>query len=187
MKKGWIEIITGSMFCGKTQTLVDRVVRAKIARRKVQVFRPVLDARLDVTQIRPHNNGVGIDAIYVEGAGDILPLIEQNTDVVAIDEAQFFDWTLTEVCDALAERGMRVILAGLDMDFRGEPFGPMPALLAQAEVVDKLRAVCMRCGDPASRSQRLVSDQPADNDGPIVWVGGSMLYEARCRSCFETR
>ncbi len=181
---GWIELICGSMFSGKTEELIRRVKRARIARQKVQVFKPVLDDRYLVEKVSSHD-GLHWDALTVHDAGEILSLVEDDTDIVAIDEVQFFDWTIAEVCEELANRGKRVILAGLDMDFRGEPFGPMPLLMAQAEAVDKLQAICVVCGAPASRTQRLINGSPANYDDPVILVGASEVYEARCRRCHE--
>jgi thymidine kinase len=184
--RGQIEVICGSMFSGKTEELIRRVRRAQIARQKVQVFKPSLDARYTTEQIASHN-GLRAAAVPVDNAGEIASRVEPDTDVVAIDEAQFFDDTIVEVCEELANRGIRVIVAGLDMDFRGEPFGPMPFLMARAEEVDKLRAICVRCGAPASRTQRLIDGEPASYDDPVILVGAAERYEARCRHCHEVR
>ncbi len=181
---GWIEVICGSMFSGKTEELIRRVKRATIARQKVQVFKPALDTRYNAEKVSSHN-GMHFDARVVSRASDILALVEDDTDVVAVDEVQFFDWAIADVCAELAERGKRVIVAGLDMDFRGEPFGPMPLLMAQAEVVDKLQAICVRCGGSASRTQRLINGRPANYDDPVIMVGAAEVYEARCRACHE--
>lgn len=181
---GWIEVICGSMFSGKTEELIRRVRRAVIARQEVQVFKPVLDDRFAVEKVASHNR-VHWEAVPVESAGAILGLVEPDTTVVAIDEAQFFDWTIADVCNQLADRGVRVIVAGLDMDFRGEPFGPMPLLMAQAERVGKLQAICVVCGAPASRTQRLINDQPAWYNDPVIMVGANEVYEARCRHCHQ--
>ncbi len=181
---GWIEVICGSMFSGKTEELIRRVRRAQIARQKVQVFKPVLDNRYAVEKVTSHN-GIHFEARPVKDAAELLSLVEPDTTVVAVDEVQFFDWQIAEACKRLADRGTRVIVAGLDMDFRGEPFGPMPLLMAQAERVDKLQAICVRCGAPASRTQRLINGQPAAYDDPIILVGASEVYEARCRHCHQ--
>ena len=181
---GWIELICGSMFSGKTEELIRRVKRAQIARQKVQVFKPQIDDRYAVECISSHN-GMHIDAIPVSSAADIAAQVDPDTEVVAIDEVQFFDWEIAEVCNQLADEGKRVIIAGLDMDFRGEPFGPMPLLMAEAEIVDKLSAICVVCGAPASRTQRLIDGQPASYDDPIIVVGANELYEARCRKCHQ--
>lgn len=172
------------MFSGKTEELIRRVRRAQIARQKVQVFKPSIDTRYDTERVSSHN-GMHWDAIPVDRAEKILELVEEDTTVVAIDEAQFFNWEIAHVCEILADQGVRVIVAGLDMDFRGEPFGPMPLLMAQAEKVDKLQAICVRCGQPASRTQRLINGRPASVDDPVILVGASEVYEARCRHCHE--
>lgn len=177
---GSIEVVCGSMFSGKTDELIRRLVRATIAKQKVQVFKPAIDVRYAVEKVTSHT-GANFDAIPVEKAVDIRERIEKDTTVVAIDEAQFFDPEVVEVAQELAARNIRVIVAGLDMDFRGEPFGPMPTLMAKAEKVDKLHAICMSCGNEASRTQRLVNGKPARYDDPVVIVGASELYEARCR------
>jgi len=181
---GWIEVICGSMFSGKTEELIRRVRRARIARQKVQVFKPILDNRYHVEKVSSHN-GLHWEAVPVGNAREILERLEPDTTVVAVDEAQFFDWELSQVCTELARRGLRVILAGLDLDFRGEPFGPMPLLMAEAEEVTKLQAICVVCGAPASRTQRLIDGRPAAYDDPVILVGGSESYEARCRHCHE--
>lgn len=181
---GWIELICGGMFAGKTEELIRRVRRAHFARQKVQVFKPALDNRYAAERVSSHN-GVHLDATAVSSSQEILDRVDPDTTVVAVDEAQFFDGRIAEVCDELADQGMRVIVAGLDMDFRGEPFGPMPILMTQAEQVDKLQAICMVCGAPASRTQRLVNGQPAFYDDPIILVGAQEAYEARCRRCHD--
>jgi thymidine kinase len=177
---GSIEVICGSMFSGKTEELIRRVRRAQIARQKVQVFKPHIDIRYSPKRVHSHN-GMQWEATPVEHSHDILEQLEANIDVVAIDEAQFFDPGIVAVCEALADRGLRVIVAGLDLDFRGEPFGPMPQLLARAEHVDKLQAICVVCGAPASRTQRLINGRPAAYDDPVILVGAAEVYEARCR------
>lgn len=184
LSSGQVEVICGSMFSGKTEELIRRVRRAQIARQKVQVFKPSIDNRYGTEQVSSHN-GMHWDAIPVDRAERILELVDDDTDVVAIDEAQFFNWEIAHVCEVLADQGVRVIVAGLDMDFRGEPFGPMPLLMAQAERVDKLQAICVRCGRPASRTQRLINGRPASVDDPVILVGASEVYEARCRHCHE--
>ena len=181
---GWIEVICGSMFSGKTEELIRRVRRAQIARQKVQVFKPRLDDRYQFERVASHT-GMHLDAIVVDGAREIPQLVAPDTTVVVIDEGQFFDWTIADVCDFLADNGRRVIIAGLDLDFRGEPFGPMPLLMAQAERVDKLQAICVVCGAPASRTQRLINGQPASYDDPVIMVGAEEVYEARCRHCHQ--
>jgi thymidine kinase len=182
--EGSLEVICGSMFSGKTEELLRRLRRATIAKQKVQVFKPQLDDRYGVERVTSHD-GLHMEARPVASAREILDLLEPDTTVVGIDEAQFFDWEIANVIQELAEAGKRVIATGLDMDFRGEPFGPMPILLAQAETVDKVRAICVVCGDVASRTQRLVDGHPAAYDDPIIVVGASEKYEARCRACHQ--
>lgn len=177
---GSIEIVCGSMFSGKTDELIRRLVRATIAKQKVQVFKPAIDIRYAVEKVTSHA-GSDFDAIPVQKAADIHKKLAADTTVVGIDEAQFFDPEIVQVAQELASRGIRVLVAGLDMDFRGEPFGPMPVLMSMAESVDKLHAICMVCGDEASRTQRLVNGKPARYDDPVVIVGASEMYEARCR------
>jgi thymidine kinase len=181
---GSIEVICGSMFSGKTDELIRRLVRATIAKQMVQVFKPAIDVRYAVEKVTSHA-GSDYDAIPVEKAAEIREKIEPNTTVVGIDEAQFFDPEVVQVAEELATRGIRVLVAGLDTDFRGEPFGPMPVLMSMAEHVDKLHAICMVCGDDASRTQRLVNGRPARFDDPVVIVGASEMYEARCREHHE--
>lgn len=177
---GRIEVICGSMFCGKTEELIRRVRRAIIAKQKAQVFKPIIDNRYSIEHITSHD-GQAIQAQPITSPQEINSLLSPETTVIAIDETQFFDESLIEVTSLLAERGIRVILAGLDMDFRGEPFGPMPKLLCVAEEVTKLQAICVICGEHACRTQRLVNGQPARYDDPIIMVGAKEVYEARCR------
>jgi len=181
---GSIEVICGSMFSGKTDELIRRLVRATIAKQKVQVFKPAIDVRYAVEKVTSHA-GSDYAAIPVEKAVEIREKIEPDTTVVGIDEAQFFDPEVVQVAEEFATRGIRVLVAGLDTDFRGEPFGPMPVLMSMAEHVDKLHAICMVCGDDASRTQRLVNGKPARFDDPVVIVGASEMYEARCREHHE--
>jgi thymidine kinase len=181
---GSIEVVCGSMFSGKTDELIRRLIRATIAKQKVQVFKPAIDIRYAVEKVTSHA-GANYEATPVASAAEIREKLDSDTTVVGIDEAQFFDPEVAEVAQELAARGVRVIVAGLDMDFRGEPFGPMPLMLAKAERVDKLHAICMVCGDEASRTQRLVNGKPAKYDDPVVIVGASELYEARCRKHHE--
>lgn len=181
---GSIEVVCGSMFSGKTDELIRRLVRATIAKQKVQVFKPAIDIRYAVEKVTSHA-GSNFDAIPVEKAAEIREKLDADTTVVGIDEAQFFDPEVVEVARELASNGIRVIVAGLDMDFKGEPFGPMPVLMSLAEDVAKLHAICMVCGDEASRTQRLVNGEPARYDDPIVIVGASEMYEARCREHHE--
>ena len=181
-KSGWLEVITGPMYCGKSEELIRRLRRVKIAKQKVKVFKPVLDNRYSKKDVVSHS-GNSIEAVPVDHPEEILERIDDTVDVVGIDEAQFFHEDLIEICEKLADQGIRVILAGLDRDFRNEPFGPMPALMARAEYVNKLHAICIQCGEPASRTQRLIDGQPAAADDPVILVGASEVYEARCRSC----
>ncbi len=181
---GWIELICGSMFSGKTEELIRRVRRAEIARQTVQVFKPVLDDRYDKRNVWSHS-GVHCEAETVDRASQILPLLRPSTTVAAIDEVQFLDWAVADVARVLADRGLRVIVAGLDLDFRGEPFGPVPLMMAEAEMVDKLHAICVVCGAPASRSQRLINGEPANYSDPVMMVGAKEVYEARCRDCHK--
>jgi len=175
---GWVEVITGSMFSGKSEELIRRIRRVQIARQKVQIFKARLDDRYAVDHIVSHSD-LKLPSEVVSQAREILERVEADTEVVGIDEGQFFDLSLVEVVNALADRGIRVIVAGLDQDYMGRPFEPMPQLLAIAEYVDKTLAICMRCGAPANRSQRLVTSTDR------VVVGGSEQYEARCRRCFH--
>ncbi len=181
---GLIEVVCGSMYSGKTEELIRRVRRAQIARQRVQVFKHALDDRYAVQAITSHN-GARIEAVAVTGSGEIMAGIKPDTDVVAVDEVQFLDAGICQVAQALAQRGVRVILAGLDTDFRGDPFGPMPHLLAAAEDVTKLAAICMVCGAPATRTQRLVEGRPAQYTDPVIFIGAREAYEARCRRCHE--
>jgi thymidine kinase len=183
---GWIEVICGSMFSGKTEELIRRVRRAKIARQKVQVFKPAIDTRYADREVTSHN-GLQVEAVPVESVTQVRALIEPDATVVALDEVQFFENDVLGLCQELAGRGTRVIVAGLDTDFRGEPFGPMPAIMAEAELVDKLQAICVVCGGPASRTQRIINGQPAAYDDPVILVGADEAYEARCRGCHEVR
>lgn len=181
---GSVEVITGSMFCGKTDELIRRLRRASIAKQQVQVFKPAIDDRYGSAQVTSHA-GSSYEAIPIAGSAEILEKLEESTTVVAIDEVQFLDDGVVALVNQLAEKGLRVIVAGLDTDFRAEPFGPMPALISQAERVDKLHAICMECGEPAARTQRLVDGRPAKYDDPIVIVGADEMYEARCRKHHE--
>ena len=181
---GWIEVICGSMFCGKTEELLRRVRRAVIARQRIQVFKPAIDHRYGVSRVASHN-GLAWDSEAVSSSSEILERLKPDTTIVAIDEVQFFDEGVAGVCHQLAMRGLRVICAGLDLDFRGEPFGPMPRLMAQAELLDKLHAICVVCGAPASRTQRLIDGQPARFTEPVIVIGASEKYEARCRDCHQ--
>lgn len=183
-KTGILEVITGSMFCGKSDELIRRLRRAKIANKTIQVFKPAIDNRYAEAKVVSHA-GNEFDAVAVEKAADIRAQLKTDTAVVGIDEAQFLDAEIVAVVKYMADNGVRVIVAGLDTDFRGEPFGSMPTLTAQAERVDKLHAICMVCGGDASRTQRLVNGSPANYNDPIVIVGASEMYEARCRTHHE--
>jgi len=180
---GWIEVICGVMFSGKSEELIRRVRRAIIAKKRVQVFKSHLDERYSGIYHVSSHDGRTVEAVPVDTPDQIAHLVLPETQVVAIDEAQFLDASVVPLVTALANRGVRVILAGTDSDFRGEPFGAMPQLLAIAEVVDKLHAICVICGNPASRNQRLIGGRPARYDSPTIMVGGDESYEARCRSC----
>lgn len=177
VEKGWIEVICGSMFSGKTEELIRRINRAKIANQKVCIFKPQIDVRYDEEKVVSHNAN-SIDSIPVDHSNKILTLVG-NAEVVGIDEAQFFDIDLPMVCNKLAEKKVRVILAGLDMDFKGKPFGPMPTLLAMAEYVTKVHAICMQCGGVAGYTFKKVHNEQT------VELGEKDLYEARCRTCFN--
>jgi thymidine kinase len=181
-KDGWIEVICGSMFSGKSEELIRRVHRVQIAKKKVQVFKPTIDTRYSIQYIYSHN-GTKIEAINISNSKELLEKIEPDTEVVAIDEAQFYDKGIVTICQKLADQGRRVMVTGLDQDFRGEPFGPIPELLAVAEYIDKLQAICMICGSPASRTQRLVNGKPAKYSDPTILIGAKETYEARCRKC----
>jgi thymidine kinase len=168
------------MFCGKTEELIRRLRRAVIARQKVQVFKPIIDNRYQVAKVASHS-GVAFEVLPIEKSSHLMGKLNPETTVVGIDEVQFFDAGILSVIQKLVDDGKRVICAGLDTDFRGEPFGVMPTIMAIAEHVDKLQAICMVCGEPASRTQRLVNGEPAYFDDPIIIVGASEMYEARCR------
>lgn len=183
-QEGWIEVICGSMFSGKSEELIRRIRRAKIAKLSVQAFKPVIDDRYHAEAIASHN-GLIADAEPVQHAIEILGRVHSDTDVIAIDEVQFFDHQIVDICQQLADQGKRVICAGLDQDFRGQAFGPTPLLLAVAEYVTKLQAICVQCGGPANRTQRLIDGKPANMDDPIIQVGALEQYEARCRHCHE--
>ena len=184
-RHGWIEVVAGVMFSGKSEELMRRVRRALIASREVQLFKSHLDDRYGgVFRISSHNGGQ-VEAVPVRNSAHLGEKVRPETEVVAIDEVQFLDDGICQIADALADSGMRVIVAGTDMDFRGEPFGPMGSLLARAERIDKLLAICMVCGDAATRNQRLIDGEPAPADGPTIHVAALDSYEARCRRCHE--
>src|SRR6266704_4119002 len=182
-RPGWIEVIAGVMFSGKSEELIRRVRRAVIARKRVQVFKSHLDARYAGIYSISSHDGRTVEAIPADSAAQIGQQIDPIAHVIAIDEAQFMDDGIVPLVTSLASRGRRVIVAGTDTDFRGEPFGPMPELMAIAEVVDKLHAICVLCGGPASRNQRLIGGRPAPYNSPQIMVGGTESYEARCRMC----
>lgn len=179
-KNGWVEVICGGMFSGKSEELIRRVRRAKFGNLSVTVFKPAIDNRYDSKSVVSHN-GSSIVAHPVRSSKDILTYIKEDIDIVGIDEVQFFDQEIISVADELVSRGIRVILAGLDTDFRGEPFGAMPQLMALSESVTKLNAICPVCSSPASRTQRLINGKPASYDDPVILVGASESYEPRCR------
>jgi thymidine kinase len=182
-RAGWIEVICGVMFSGKSEELIRRVRRAIIAKKRIQVFKSHLDERYaGIYQVSSHD-GRTVNAEPVDTTEQIARLLLPDTQVVAIDEAQFLDAGIVDLVTTVANRGLRVIVAGTDTDFRGEPFGAMPQLLTVAEVVDKLHAICVVCGNPASRNQRLIEGKPARYDSPTIMVGSAESYEARCRAC----
>jgi len=183
-QSGWVEVICGSMFSGKSEELIRRVRRAQFAKQKIAVFKPHIDNRYSEEEVVSHN-GAKVIARPVESSKDIWAYISDEYDVIAIDEAQFFDEGIIDVVQRLANHGFRVIVAGLDQDFRGEPFGPMPTLMTIAEQVMKLQAVCQVCGSPASRTQRLINGQPAGYEDPIILIGATEAYEPRCRHHHE--
>ncbi|MBF0713881.1 thymidine kinase [Gemella sp. GH3] len=184
-KRGWIECICGSMFSGKSEELLRRIKRGVIAKQNVLLFKPTIDNRYEAGKVSTHN-GNSYDSICIENSKDIYKYIkEEKYDIIGIDEIQFFDEDIVYVINNLANKGIRVIVAGLDMDFRGEPFYPMPEIMAISEIVTKLHAVCSKCGREASRSQRLLDGKPAKYDDEIVVIGASESYEARCRHCYE--
>lgn len=182
---GSIEVVCGSMFCGKTEELIRLLRRAVIARQKVQVFKPAIDKRYDSGVKVTSHAGISFDAIPIQRSAEILEKLSADTTVVGIDEAQFLDEEIVPIVQSLADKSVRVIIAGLDTNFRAEPFGSMPTLLAIAERVQKLSAICMVCGEPATRTQRLVNGKPARYDEPVVVVGAAEMYEARCRKHHE--
>jgi thymidine kinase len=181
-KAGWLEVISGCMFAGKTEELIRRINVLRFAKKNIKVFKPAIDDRYSNTKVVSHA-GSSVDSFVVSKAREILDYVDDSVDVVAIDEVQFFDSEIVAVCDQLAGSGKRVMVAGLDMDFRGEPFNVMPILITCAEFVTKLTAVCTTCGAPATRTQRLVNGSAASYHDPIILVGASESYEARCRHC----
>ena len=179
---GYIELVIGPMYSGKSEELIRRLKRAKIAKQNIVVFKPQIDDRYSNEDVVSHS-GESIHAIPINKAKEIYDYIDSKTQVVGIDEVQFFDDEVIDIAIDLADKGIRVIAAGLDMDFKGEPFGPTPRLLAVSEFVDKIQAICSVCGQPATRSQRLINGEPARYNDPIIQVGAVESYEARCRKC----
>jgi len=182
-REGWIEVVCGVMFSGKSEELMRRVRRAIIARKHTQVFKSHLDDRYGGIQLVTSHDGSRVEALPVSASVEVAEKVAEDAQVVAVDEVQFLDHGIVDVANALADRGVRVILAGTDMDFRGRPFGPVGELLAIAERIDKLHAICVVCGELASRNQRLLDGKPAAAEGPTIQIGGSESYEARCRRC----
>ena len=186
-KFGWIECICGSMFSGKSEELLRRIKRGVIAKQKVLLFKPSIDNRYEENMVSTHH-GNSYESVNIDKAEQIYDyIIDKKYDIIGIDEVQFFDEKIVEVINKLADDGIRVIVAGLDMDFKAEPFHPMPEIMAVSEMVTKLHAVCNKCGKEASRSQRLIDGEPARYDDPIVVIGASESYEARCRHCHEIK
>ena len=183
-RDGWIEVICGCMFAGKTEELIRRINVLSYAKKDIMVFKPKIDNRYSDSEIVSYS-GAHVPCLVVEKAKDILKKITSDVEVVAIDEVQFFDQDIIEVCEYLADKGIRVMVAGLDKDFRGESFGVMPELLTRAEFVTKLTAICAKCGSPATRTQRLINGKPASFEDPIVLVGAKDHYEPRCRHCHK--
>ena len=183
-REGWLEVICGCMFAGKTEELIRRINVLSYARKNILVFKPKIDDRYSTTEIASHA-GSKVPCIVISEAKEILNHVNYDTDVVAIDEVQFFDEDVVDICEYLADSGLRVMVAGLDKDFRGEPFGVLPDLLTRAEFVTKLTAICAKCGAPATRTQRIINGKPASFNDPIVLVGAKEAYEPRCRHCHE--
>ena len=183
-KDGWIEVICGPMFAGKTEELLRRVKRLEYAKKNIVVFKPLMDNRFSDNEVVSHNKN-RTKSVNISYARQIFDYIDSETQVVAIDEVQFLDEEAVNICEFLASKGIRVIVSGLDKEFRGEPFSFMPKLLAIAEYVTKLTAICVKCGIPATRTQRIVNGKPARYNDPIVLIGAEESYEARCRSCHK--
>lgn len=183
-KDGWIEVITGPMFAGKTEELIRRIRRLEYAKQNIVVFKPTIDDRYSKSEVVSHNHS-RTKSVSITSAKEILDYVDNETNVVAIDEIQFLDEQAVELCEYLANRGVRVIVTGLDRDFRGEPFSFMPKLMALAEYVTKLSAICVKCHTPATRTQRIIDGRPANYHDPIILVGAKDTYEARCRGCHE--
>ena len=185
-REGWIEVICGCMFAGKTEELIRRINVLSYARKNILVFKPKIDDRYSTTEIASHA-GSKVPCIVISEAKEILNHVNYDTDVVAIDEVQFFDEDVVDICEYLADSGLRVMVAGLDKDFRGEPFGVLPDLLTRAEFVTKLTAVCAKCGAPATRTQRIINGKHASFNDPIVLVGAKEAYEKICKSAEQER
>lgn len=183
-RDGWIETISGCMFAGKTEELIRRIKVLEFAKKEIMVFKPKIDNRYSDSKVVSHA-GSSVESHVISDASEILDMVKPTTQVVAIDEAQFFGDNICDVANELADRGIRVMCAGLDTNFKGEPFGPMPLLITEAEFVTKLAAVCNKCGAPATRTQRIINGHPASYNDPIILVGASESYEARCRHCHE--
>lgn len=184
VKDGWIEVICGSMFAGKTEELIRRITRIQLAKKEVIVFKPEIDDRYEKTMVVSHS-ARKVKSIPIASSKEIMEHLDHLPYAIAIDEAQFFDRGIIKVAEELADQGVRVIVAGLDLDFRGEPFGVMPDFLARAEFVTKLQAICQVCGEPATRTQRIINGIPANYDDEIVVVSAKEKYEARCRHCHQ--
>lgn len=180
---GWVEVICGSMFSGKTEELIRRLKRAQIAKQKIQIFKPIIDNRYSQEHVTSHSS-LRLDAQNIHNIEEIMSHLDDNTRIVGIDEAQFFSPSIVEISQRLANRGLRVVIAGLDLDYRGVPFGPMPLLMATAEFVTKMAAICTVCGNTASRTQRHKLESLEKNDSQVL-VGADEFYEARCRRCYE--
>ncbi len=185
-RDGWLEVISGCMFAGKTEELIRRIRVLEYAKKKILVFKPMIDNRYSQADVVSHA-GTSVKSIAIAKASDMYDYIQDDSEVIAIDEVQFFDAEIVDICNELADAGKRVMAAGLDMDFRGVPFGVMPELMTTAEFVTKLTAVCTKCGAPATRTQRLVNGDAASYHDPIVLVGAGETYEARCRHCHEVK
>jgi len=183
---GWIEVICGPMFAGKSEEILRRIRRLEYGKKHYVVFKPFIDDRYSNSEVVSHIKNKS-KAIAIKSSKEILQYLEYNTDVVIIDEAQFLDIGVVNICEQLANEGRRVIVGGLDMDFRGEPFPVMSELLSRAEDITKLTAICVKCGAPATRTQRIINGSPAKYNDPVVVVGASECYEPRCRACHEVK
>ncbi len=183
-KEGWIEVITGPMFAGKTEELIRRIKRLEYAKQNIIVFKPTIDDRYSESEVVSHDHS-RTQSINITKSKEILKYVKNETNVVAIDEVQFLDEQVVDICEYLADNGKRVIVSGLDRDFRGEPFSFMPKLMSLAEYVTKLSAICVKCHTPATRTQRIINGKPANYNDPIILVGAQDSYEARCRDCHD--